>query len=112
MIIRSAVLEGSVAAEHRADFDHHMATTVLSAIARYPGIREVRLRRPVEQEAGAPPVYMMFDLSFETLADMHVALASPIRQEVRARISEVMTHFEGRVYHLVLEEGLGMEGTV
>jgi uncharacterized protein (TIGR02118 family) len=112
MIIRSAVLEGSVTAENRVAFDHHMETTVLTAIARYPGIREVRLRRPVEQEAGAPPVYMVFDLWFETLVDMHAALASPIRQEVRARIGEVMTHFEGRVYHLVLEEGAPVKATV
>lgn len=110
MIIRSAVLEGSVAEKHRASFDHHMATTVLAAIASYPGIREVRLRRPVEQETGAPPVYMVFDLWFETLADMHAALASTTRQEVRARIGEVMTQFEGRVYHLVLEEGAAVKG--
>ena len=110
MIIRSAVLEGSVAEENRAHFDHHMATTVLAAIARYPGIREVRLRRPVEQESGAPPVYMVFDLWFDTLADMHAALASPIRQEVRARIGEVMKSFDGRVYHLVLEEGPSVKG--
>lgn len=105
MIIRSAVLEGSVADANRAEFDHHMSTTVLAAIARYPGIRDVRLRRPVEAEAGAPPVYMVFDLSFDSLSDMHAALASPVRQEVRARIGDVMKHFEGRVYHLVLEEG-------
>lgn len=110
MIIRSAVLEGGVAAEHRAAFDRHMATTVLAAIARYPGLREVRLRRPVEQEADAPPVYMVFDLWFETLADMHAALASPIRQEVRVRIGEVMKQFDGRVYHLVLEEGPALKG--
>lgn len=111
MIIRSAVLEGSVAEENRAQFDHHMGFTVLAAIARYPGIREVRLRRPVEHEAGAPPVYMVFDLWFDTLADMHAALASPIRQEVRSKIGEVMEHFKGRVYHLVLEEAPAVKGT-
>ena len=56
MIVRSAVLEGSVAPGDREGFDRHMATTVLSAIGRYPGIRDVRLRRPVEAEAGAPAV--------------------------------------------------------
>jgi uncharacterized protein (TIGR02118 family) len=104
MIIRSAVLEGTVAEDRRAAFDRHMATTVLQAIARYPGIRSVRIRRPVETEAGAPPVYMIFDLAFDGLADMHAALASPIRQEVRARIGEIMSDFEGRVYHLIMTE--------
>jgi len=104
MIVRSAVLEGSVAPADREGFDRHMATTVLSAIGRYPGIREVRLRRPVEAEAGAPSVYMIFDLYFDDLAAMHAALASPIRQEVRTQIAAVMSVFSGKVYHLVMEE--------
>lgn len=110
MIIRSAVLEGTVAEAHRAAFDHHMETTVMQAITRYPGLRKICLRRPVESEPGAPPVYMVHDLYFDSLAAMHAALASPVRQEVRARIAEVMKHFEGRVYHLVLEEGASAKG--
>lgn len=104
MIIRSAVLEGTVAEDRREAFDRHMTTTVVQAIARYPGIRSVRVRRPVETEAGAPPVYMIFDLAFDSLAAMHAALASPVRQEVRAKIAEIMSGFEGRVYHLILAE--------
>ena len=104
MIIRSAVLEGRVAEADRADFDRHMEVTVRAAIARYPGIRAVRLRRPVETEAGAPPVYLIFDLHFDSLDAMHAALASPVRQEVRAQIAAVMSVFDGRVYHLVLAE--------
>jgi hypothetical protein len=97
MITRSAVLEGNVPEAARAAFDLHMRTTVLEAIARYPGLRQVRLRRPAEAEAGAPPVYMVFDLEFDTLADMHAALASPIRQEVRGVLAQAMSGFEGRV---------------
>lgn len=110
MIVRSAVLEGTVAAADRASFDRHMETTVLQAIARYPGLREVRLRRPVETEAGAAPVYMIFDLYFDSLAGMHAALASPVRQEVRAQIGQVMSVFGGKVYHLILEEGAVVPG--
>ncbi len=112
MIIRSAVLEGTVAEADRPAFDHHMQTTVLGAIARYPGLREVRLRHPAETEAGAPPIYMVFDLHFDTLDAMHAALASPIRQEVRGRIAEAMSAFNGKVYHLILEEGASLPGPV
>ena len=56
MIIRSAVLEGTPLAQDKELFDQHMHTTVLQAIASYPGIVKVVLRRPLEQEAGAPPV--------------------------------------------------------
>ncbi len=110
MIIRSAVLEGTVPEAERAAFDRQMATTVLDAIARYPGLIQVTLRRPLETEAGAPQVYMVFDLHFPSLAAMHAALASPVRQEVRARLAEVMTPFHGRVYHLVMEESGAVAG--
>lgn len=104
MIIRSAVLEGTVAEADRSSFDTQMSETVLKAIARYPNIRRVTLRKPAEVEAGAPPVHMIFDLYFDTVADMHAALASAIRQDVRTAIAAAMTAFSGRVYHLVLEE--------
>ncbi|MBI1204495.1 MAG: hypothetical protein GC182_18495 [Rhodopseudomonas sp.] len=104
MIVRSAVLEGTVAADAKSGFDNHMRTTVLSAIARYPGLRDVRLRWPVETEAGAPPVYCIFDLYFDNLDAMNAALASPTREAVRQSIGEVMSAFKGKVYHLVVDE--------
>jgi hypothetical protein len=104
MIIRSAVLEGTPRAQDRASFDQHMETTVLTAIASYPGILKVVLRKPLEQEAGAPPIYMVFDLYFPTLQAMHDALASSVRQTVRAQLAQVMSGFEGKVYHLVMQE--------
>ena len=106
MIIRSAVLEGSPRANDRASFDRHMETTVLQAIASYPGIVKVVLRKPLEQEAGAPLVYMVFDLYFPSLQAMHDALASSVRQKVREQLAQVMSGFDGKVYHLVMEESV------
>ncbi len=105
MIVRSAVLEGHVVPGREAAFDAVMAGDVLAAIRRYPGLVDVRLRRPVEREDGAPPVCMIFDLHFGSLDDMKAALASPTRQEVRSIIMAAMKDFQGKVYHLVLEEG-------
>jgi len=104
MIARLAVLEGAVRPENRAAFDADMGGPVRDAIARYPGIRGVRLRSPLEQDAGAPPIYLIFELLFDDLAAMHAALTSPVRQEVRSLILKAMERFEGRVYHLVLGE--------
>ena len=104
MIIRSAVLEGSPLAQDKDLFDQHMHTTVLQAIASYPGIVKVVLRRPLEQEAGAPPFYMIFDLYFPSLQVMQDALASPVRQKVREQLGQVMAGFQGKVYHLVMQE--------
>ena len=105
MIIRSAMLEGDVAEADRPAFDRQMEVTVLQAIATYPGLREVRLRKPAEAEAGAPAIYVQFDLYFDDLAAMHAALASPVRHQVRETIAAVMPMFKGRVYHLVMREG-------
>ena len=104
MIVRTAVLEGTVAEADRAGFDHHMRAVVIPAIGRYPGIRQVKLRQSAEAEAGAPHVYMCFDLYFDDLAAIHAALASPIRQEVRGLIQQGMGAFSGRVYHLIQQE--------
>jgi uncharacterized protein (TIGR02118 family) len=104
MIIRTAVLEGDVPAADRAHFDRQMVEMVQPAIGRYPGIRDVKLRWLAEQEAGAPPVYMTFDLYFDSLEAMHAALASDIRQEVRQQLGAIMPLFKGRVYHLILRQ--------
>lgn len=104
MIVRTAILEGTVAPDDKADFDQHMRTTVVSALGRYPGLIKAVLRETVEADADAPSVYMVFDLYFNSLADMHAALASPVRQEVRAELGQIMPRFQGRVYHVVFDE--------
>lgn len=107
MIIRSAYLEGSVAEADRAEFDAHMGGAVLQAIATYPNLRQVRLRKLARGEEGAPDIYMVFDLHFDSLQDMDAALASATRQAVRESIAQGMRLFRGRVYHLVYSEDTG-----
>jgi uncharacterized protein (TIGR02118 family) len=104
MIIRSAILEGRIPTADRAHFDAQMSGPVLAAISTYPGIRQVKLRRLVQADEGTPPVYMVFDLYFDSLDAMSAALASPTRQAVRQQISTVMGLFQGRVYHQVFSE--------
>ena len=55
-------------------------------------------------DEGTPPVYMVFDLYFDSLDAMNAALASPTRQAVRQQIGAVMGLFQGRVYHQVFSE--------
>ena len=104
MIVRSAILEGSIPAADRQQFDAQMAGPVLAAIGTYPGIRQVKLRRLVQADEGTPQIYMVFDLYFDSLDDMNAALASPTRQAVRQQIGAVMGLFQGRVYHQVFSE--------
>ena len=104
MIVRTAILEGTVAHADKAEFDQHMRTTVVAALGRYPGLVKAVLREIAEADADAPAAYMAFDLYFNTLAEMHAALASPVRQAVRAELGHIMPRFQGRVYHLVFDE--------
>ena len=104
MIVRSAILEGNIPAADRQQFDAQMAGPVLAAIGTYPGIRQVKLRQLVQADDGTPPVYMVFDLYFDSLDAMNAALASPTRQAVRQQIGAVMGLFQGRVYHQVFSE--------
>jgi hypothetical protein len=110
MIIRSAVLEGHVPEADRPEFDRLMRTEVLQAVARYPGLTRVVLREPIEQEEGAPPILVVFDLHYPTLQAMHEALASPVRQQVRSLMATAGRMFQGRVYHLVTDETHSLSG--
>jgi len=101
MILRSALLLGTVAPADQPAFDAYMHDIVVPEIATYPGIRGVALRKLVQADPGAPPVYMQFDLLFDTLADMEAALASPVRAAVRDRIKAGMGAFSGTVTHVV-----------
>ena len=103
MILRSALLLGTVAPDDQPAFDAYMRDVVVPEIGTYPGIRGVTLRKLVQADEGAPPLYMQFDLLFETLADMEAALASPVRTAVRDRIKAGMAPFQGTVTHVVSE---------
>lgn len=101
MIVRSALLLGTVPPADQPAFDAYMKDVVVAEIGTYPGIRGVTLRKLAQADAGAPPVYMQFDLLFDTLADMEAALASPVRTAVRYRIKAGMGAFSGSVTHVV-----------
>ncbi|SFJ59237.1 EthD family reductase [Aerobium aerolatum] len=103
MIIRSALLEGTVAVASQPEFDRHMRETVVREIMTYPGIRRVVLRKLVQADEGANAAYMQFDLYFDSIAAMDEALASPVRQAVQTRIKAGMGPFSGRVTHVVSE---------
>lgn len=104
MIVRSAILEGTVDAADQADFDAYMQNEVVAAIRTYPGICKVELKKLDHVDEGIAPPYMVFDLHFESLEAMNAALASETRQQVRDKIVQGMKPFKGRVYHVVYEQ--------
>jgi hypothetical protein len=53
MIVRTAIIEGTVVEADQPGFDRHMRKVVVPAIGRYPDIRAVNWRRSLA--GGLPP---------------------------------------------------------
>ena len=104
MIVRSAILEGTVEPKDQPAFDAYMRDKVVTAIETYPGIRKVELKRLESVDEGFAPPYMVFDLHFDSIEAMNAALASETRQKVREMIAAGMGPFKGKVYHAVFEK--------
>jgi hypothetical protein len=52
-------------------------------------------------DEGAPPIAMMQQVDYPSLAALDEALASPIRTQARALTLELLEMFEGRFYHVI-----------
>ena len=90
MRVRCAIFEGTVEEK------------VLPILSSFPRIRSARVLRTRSVEDNGPPVYQVFELQFDSEADVAEALASPNRAKSRAALAEIMPLFRGRVYHLNL----------
>ncbi len=64
-----------------AAFDEHYRSVHAPIVARYPGIREIRLTR-LDGVGGRPPShYLMAEMVFDSRADLDAALASEAGRE-------------------------------
>ena len=102
MIIRSAQFLGSVAAEHQAYFDRVVDEQVRQEMLQFPEIRNLEILRRVDMDAGARPIYQIYNLSFDDIPAMERALASPIRAAVYKAMQPILPLFEGEIVHYVL----------
>jgi len=59
-----------------AAFDEHYRSMHAPIVARYPGIREVRVTRLAGLGGRAPSHYLMAEMAFDSLAELDAALAS------------------------------------
>jgi uncharacterized protein (TIGR02118 family) len=100
MQVRCAVFEGTVDPADRPAFDAYIDGTVLPILASFPKIRSARVLRAESVEDDGPPIYQMFELQFDSAADLANALASPNRARSRAALAEVMPRFKGRIFHV------------
>jgi hypothetical protein len=104
MITRTAIFEGRVKPGFEERFFAQIHERLAPLWERFPHARNVRLLRMVQADADAPPIIMIQQIDYPSLAALEEALASPVRTQARAVTLELMQWFEGRFYHLVSEQ--------
>jgi uncharacterized protein (TIGR02118 family) len=59
-----------------AAFDAHYRDVHAAIVARYPGLRDVRLTTPAGVGGRPAPFHLMAEMSFDSMADLEAALSS------------------------------------
>jgi hypothetical protein len=101
MITRSAIFEGRVTPGFEEEFFAAVETRLAPLWRRFPHALDVRWTRITSKDTDAPPIAMIQQIDYPSLAALEEAIASPIRSEARAVTMELMKMFEGRFYHVV-----------
>ena len=102
MYVRCAYFVGTVAPEHQAEFDRVYEERAMPLIAKFPNIRMARLLRGDWHEEGAPPVYQVIELTFDSKEDLETALASEARHANLRMLKEsgVESYLDGSIFHI------------
>lgn len=100
MIVRTAYLEGEVAPQNMERFDAFIATEVVPIMKRFPGVMSVRVMRAQGIEDNGPALYMTFESVYDSVEAMNHAFFFPVRQELKAKMAEIIPLFKGRLFHI------------
>lgn len=103
MLIRCAFFEGRVRDGKETAFADFVQHELLPLWQRFPGSTAVRVLRHVAADPAAPPIAMMLEFDYPSQADIERTMASPERTEARAKTQELLSMFDGRLYHVVFE---------
>lgn len=103
MIVRSACLEGQPKPGQARTFDELIVREIAPLMQEFPGVRGTRILRSAVVEDGGPALYLSFESVYDSQEAMRTAFAAPIRQQLRARLAEIMPLFDGRLFHITQE---------
>lgn len=101
MITRTAIFEGRVKPGFEEEFFAAVETRLAPIWRRFPHALNVRWTRVTAADADSPPIAMIQQIDYPSLAAVEAAIASPVRAEARAVTMELMKIFEGRFYHVM-----------
>lgn len=103
MLIRCAFFEGRVHDGKEAAFEAFVQQQLLPLWQRFPGSTGVRVFYRVTADPTAPPIHMMLEFDYPSEAAIEQTMASPERTEAKAKTQELLSMFDGRLYHVVVE---------
>ena len=104
MITRNAYFEGVVENKNQEIFDNFIIDELIPLINKFPTIIDVKILKNIWVEKNAPPIYMVLQLTFKTIEDMEIALASQERAASKAKADEIIPLLKGRVYHMNFQQ--------
>ncbi|KAF4530415.1 hypothetical protein B566_EDAN018559 [Ephemera danica] len=91
---------GSLAVTIGPQFDAFVAEQIVPLMKRFPGVRAVRVLRALSVEEDGPPLHMTFESVYDSPQAMAHAFTFPVRQELKARMQEILPLFDGRLFHV------------
>ncbi|KQT84040.1 hypothetical protein [Aurantimonas sp. Leaf443] len=103
MFTRSALFLGRIEEGREAEFFEIVETGLVPVWRRMPGALDLRVYRPRRAEAGAPPIVLMQEIDYASMAAVEIAEASPVRAEGAPVVARLMTMFVGELRHVVYE---------
>lgn len=101
MMIRCAFFEGRIATGREQEFDAFVHERLVPLWTRFPGAQRVEVLREVQAEDGSHRYPMVLQTVYPSQAAIEAALESAVRYQSRAATQELMTMFEGRIFHVV-----------
>lgn len=103
MLTRCAFFEGHVREGKEAAFEQFVEKRLLPLWRQFPGSTDVRVLHRVDADPQAPHVHMMLEFDYPTQDDLDATVASPERAKAKAETAELLTMFDGRLFHIVYE---------
>ena len=103
MITRTAIFEGRIKPGHEEHFLMVFREQLMPMWQAFPHATNIRLLPVIAADSDAPPIALIQQIDYPSVAHLEETLASPPRARARVLTRELMELFEGRLYHLVSE---------
>jgi hypothetical protein len=99
--IRCAFFRGQIKPGMEQAFTEFVRRRLVPLWTRFPGAEEVRVLRQEQSDPGAPRFEMVLAIRYPSREAIERALASDVRMKSRDVTQEMMSMFEGDIFHTV-----------